>query len=39
MVKLHIPTDIIVKSEEEIAYYRDKIGSIVREALKKGISI
>ncbi|VUT26372.1 MAG: Nucleotidyltransferase domain protein [Candidatus Methanolliviera sp. GoM_oil] len=39
MVKLHIPTDIIIKSEEEIAYYRDKIGSIVREALKEGVSI
>lgn len=39
MVKLHIPIDIIVKSEEEIAYYRNKIGSIVREALKEGVSI
>ena len=39
LVKLHIPTDIIVKSEEEVSYYRDKIGSLVREALKEGVSV
>jgi len=39
LVKLHIPTDIIVKSEEEVSYYQDKIGSLVREALKEGVSV
>lgn len=34
---LHIPVDIIIKSEEEVNYYKDKIGSITREALKDGV--
>ncbi len=35
LVRLNFPTDIIIKSEQEIAYYQDKIGSVVREALKE----
>ena len=34
-----IPTDIIIKSEDEVDYFRDKIGSVVREALKEGLTI
>ncbi len=34
-----IPSDIIVKSKEEINYYKDFMGSVVREALKEGINI
>lgn len=34
-----IPTDIIIKSEEAVGYYQNKIGSVVREALKEGIAI
>jgi predicted nucleotidyltransferase len=36
---LHIPVDIIIKSEEEVHYYKDKIGSITREALREGITL
>ncbi|MBU4373881.1 MAG: nucleotidyltransferase domain-containing protein [Euryarchaeota archaeon] len=39
LVRLNFPTDIIIKSEQEIAYYQDKIGSVVREALKEGVSV
>jgi len=39
LVKFHIPSDIIIKSVDEIDYFKDKIGSVVREALKEGISI
>jgi predicted nucleotidyltransferase len=39
LVKIQIPSDIIIKSEKEVKYYRDKIGSIVREALREGIVI
>ncbi len=34
-----IDVDIIVKTENDVEYYKDKIGSIVREALKEGLSI
>lgn len=34
-----IPTDIIIKSRKEVEYYKDKIGSVVREALKEGVAI
>ena len=37
VVKLHIPSDIIIRSCEEINYFRDKIGSVIREALREGI--
>jgi len=39
LVKIQIPSDIIIKSEKEVKYYRDKIGSIVREALREGVVI
>jgi len=34
-----IDADIILKSSEEIDYYRDKIGSVVRTALKEGVAL
>lgn len=34
-----IPADVIVKTEEDIQYYQDKIGSLVREVMKDGISL
>ncbi len=34
-----IPCDIIIKSESEIEYYKNFIGSITRQALKEGIKI
>ena len=37
--KIHIPIDIIIKSKDEVSYYKDKIGSVVREALKEGIHL
>jgi predicted nucleotidyltransferase len=36
---LAIDADVIVKSKIEIEYFRDKYGSVVREALKEGIPI
>ena len=35
--KMLIPCDIIIKSIDEIEYFRDKIGSVTREALREGI--
>jgi len=37
LAKEEIDADIIVKSKEELNYYRTKIGSVVREVLKEGI--
>ena len=34
-----IPLDIIIKTEEEIAYFLDKIGSVTREAMKYGVNL
>ena len=34
-----IPCDVIIKSISEVEYYREFIGSVVREALKEGIPI
>lgn len=39
LVKLRIASDIIVKSLDEVEYYKKKIGSVVREALKEGIAV
>lgn len=39
LVDKGIDADIIIKSDEEIDYYRDKIGSVVRNALKEGIAL
>ena len=35
--KKEIDVDIIIKSIEDINYYKDKIGNIVRIALKEGV--
>ena len=37
VVKLHIPSDIIVRSHDEVDYFRDKISSVIREAVEEGI--
>ena len=34
-----IPLDIIVKTEEDMEYFLDKIGSVVREAMKYGVNL
>lgn len=34
-----IPVDVHVKTENDISYYKDKIGSTVREAVKDGIAL
>ncbi|PKP60684.1 MAG: nucleotidyltransferase domain-containing protein [Candidatus Altiarchaeales archaeon HGW-Altiarchaeales-1] len=38
-VRFHIPSDIIIKSDDEVEYLKDKIGSVIRLALKEGITI
>ena len=37
IVKLHIPSDIIIRSHEEADYFRDKINSVVGDAIQEGI--
>jgi len=39
LAKKGIDADIIVKSNDEIDYYKDKIGSVVRSALKEGVAL
>ncbi|MGC8734277.1 MAG: nucleotidyltransferase domain-containing protein [bacterium] len=39
LANLNIPSDVIIKSEIEINYFADFIGSITREALKEGIEL
>ena len=39
LAKMGIDADIIIKSDEEINYYKDKIGSVVRSALKEGVAL
>ena len=39
LVKLDIASDIMVKSEADIECYRNKIGSVVGEALREGVTI
>ena len=34
-----IPLDVIAKTESDIIYYQDKIGSVVREAVKGGVNL
>jgi len=34
-----IPVDVLVKSEKDVSQYRNKIGSLVREAVTTGISL
>ena len=37
LAKMLIPCDIIIKSQDEVEYLRDKIGSVTREAVEEGI--
>lgn len=39
LAKKGIDADLIIKSKEELNYYRTKIGNIVREVLKEGIRL
>jgi|YelNatPaOPRAMG01_1025707.scaffolds.fasta_scaffold251397_2 predicted nucleotidyltransferase len=39
IAKLLIPSDVIVKSIDEVDYFKHQIGTVVREALKEGIEI
>ena len=34
-----IPIDVIVKTEKDANYYKDKIGSVTREAILEGVSL
>jgi predicted nucleotidyltransferase len=34
-----IDADIILKSTDEVEYYKDKIGSVVKTALREGVAI
>jgi predicted nucleotidyltransferase len=34
-----IDADIILKSADEVEYYKDKIGSVVKTALKEGVAL
>jgi hypothetical protein len=33
-----IPVDVLVKTQSDIYYYQDKIGSVVREAIRNGVT-
>lgn len=39
LAKLLIPSDIIIKSLEEVEHFRYQIGTVVREAPKEGVEI
>lgn len=39
LAQVRVDCDVIIKSDEEIQQYKEMIGSVVREALKEGISI
>ena len=39
LAKKGIDADLVIKSKDELNYYRTKIGSVVREALKEGITL
>lgn len=34
-----IPVDVLVKTEKDVSYYVDKIGSLVKEAVRDGIPL
>jgi predicted nucleotidyltransferase len=36
---LGIAVDIVVKTENDVSYYQDKIGSLVREAVRDGVAL
>ena len=37
VVKLHIPSDIIIRSRDEVDHLRNDIGSFIREAVQEGV--
>lgn len=39
LAKKLIPCDVIIKSYDEIEYFQDKVGSVVREALQEGVAL
>ena len=39
LAKMEIDADIIVKTENDVSYYSDKIGSLVREAILSGVNL
>jgi predicted nucleotidyltransferase len=39
LAKKGIDADIIIKSSDEVEYYKDKIGSVVKTALKEGVAL
>ncbi len=39
LAELLISSDIILKSQTEAEYYKEKIGSVVREAFKEGVPL
>jgi len=39
LVELRIASDILIESEEEVEYFRGKIGSVVRQALKEAVPL
>ncbi|MBC8232563.1 nucleotidyltransferase domain-containing protein [bacterium] len=39
IAKMGIDADIIIKSREEVEYYENKIGNIVRNALREGVAL
>ncbi len=39
LAELLISSDIILKSQQEAEFYKDKIGSVVREAFKEGVPL
>jgi predicted nucleotidyltransferase len=39
LAALGIPADVLVKTETDIFYYKDKIGSVVRDAISNGIAL
>ncbi|MBI4723337.1 MAG: nucleotidyltransferase domain-containing protein [Candidatus Stahlbacteria bacterium] len=39
LASMLIATDVIIKTEKDVNYYQDKIGSVVREAVREGMYI
>jgi predicted nucleotidyltransferase len=39
LTKAGLDVDVIIKSDDEIQFFRDKPGSVVRNALKEGIAL
>jgi predicted nucleotidyltransferase len=39
LARMFIPSDIIINSEEEVEYKKDRIGCVTRYALKEGVKI